>query len=158
MEVWRFIFKTMWEIQNKYFKKEDNKKRKKQMMMTMKKMKMMMRCKDVDDEETLIGSSSSPYLETLVGSPSPSSPDLQTRPRNLIRRIADAVASLARSVTAAVAGAPDNVLINNIGRTNHDSDNATENKFEYDVRKCVVGSERAYCRNCRRYHHALVAL
>ena len=66
-------------------------------------------------KKTLIGSSS-PDLETLVGSPSPSSPDLRTRPRrNLIRRIADAVADLARSVTAAVAGTPDNILINNIG-------------------------------------------
>ena len=132
------------------------------MMMTMKKMKMMMMMqrKNEDEEETLIGSwLSSPDLEMLVGSPSPWSPDLQTRPRrNLIRRIADAVASLARSVTAAVAGTPDNILVNNVSRTNRDSDNAAENKFEYDVRKCVVGSERAYCRNCRRYHHALVAL
>ena len=129
------------------------------MMMTMKKMKMMTRRKDEDEEETLIGSSSSLDLETLVGSPSPWSPDLQTRPRrNLIRRIADAVVGLARSVTAVVARTPDNVLINNVNHTNHDSDNAAENKFEYDVRKCVVGSERAYCWNCRRYHHALLAL
>ena len=131
------------------------------MMMMMKKMKMMMmRRKDEDDEEMLIGSSSSsPGLETLVGSPSPSSPDLRTRPRtNLIRRIADAVAGLVRSVTATIAGTPDNVLANNIGRTSRDSDNATEDKFEYNVRKCMVGSKRAYCRNCRRYHHALVAL
>ena len=131
------------------------------MMMTMKKMKMMMmRRKDEDEEDTLIGSSSSsPDLETLVGPPSPWSPDLRTRPRrNLIRRIADAVAGLARSVTATVARTPDKILVNNVSRTNCDSDNATENKFEYDVRKCVVGSERAYCRNCSRYHHALVAL
>ena len=129
------------------------------MMMTMKKMKMMMmmRRKDENDEETLIGLSSSPDLETLVGSPS--SLDLRTRPRtNLIRRIADAVAGLARSVTAAVAGTPDNIPINNIGLANRDSKNTAEDKYEYDVRKCVVGSEQAYCRNCRRYQHALVAL
>ena len=27
---------------------------------------------------------------------------------------------------------------------------------DYDAAKCVVGSCRTYCRNCRRYHHALV--
>ena len=145
MEVWRFIFyKLCGKIQNKYFKKEDRKKRKKQMMMTMKKMKMMMmRRKDEDDEETLIGSSSSPDLETLVGSPSPSSPDLQTRPRtNLIRRIADAVAGLARSVTAAIAGTPDNFPINNVGCTNRDSDNAAEDKYRVRCEK-VRGGLRA---------------
>ena len=160
MEVWRFIFyKLCGKIQNKYFKKEDRKKKKKQMiMMTMKKMKMMMmRRKHEEDEETLIGSPSSSDLEMLIGSPSPSSPDLRTR-TNLIRRIADAVASLARSVTAAVAGSPDNIPVNNVGHTNRNSDNAAKEEYEYDGRKCVVGSERTYCRNCRRYHHALVSL
>ena len=159
MEVWRFIFyKLCGKIQNKYFKKEDRKKRKKQMiMMTMKKMRMMMmRRKYEDDEETLIGSPSSPDISGRRLRPS--TPTTTLPRRNLIRRIADAVAGLARSVTAAVAGTPDNIPVNNIGRTNRDSDNAAEDEYEYHVRKCVVGSERAYCRNCRRYHHALVTL
>ena len=124
MEVWRFIFyKLCGKIQNKYFKKEDRKKRKKQMiMMMMKKMRMMMmRRKYEDDEETLIGSPSSPDLRTLSMMPTTTLPR-----RNLIRRIADAVAGLARSVTAAVAGTPDNVPINNVSRTNRDSDNTAK--------------------------------
>ena len=27
---------------------------------------------------------------------------------------------------------------------------------DFDEAKCVVGAGRTYCRNCRRYHHALV--
>ena len=146
------FFKTMWENQNKYYKKEDSRKRKKQMMMTMKKMKMMMMMRGKqDNEELLISSPSSLDPESLIWSPS--SPDLRPR-RNVIRRIVDVVADLARSVTAAVSGTPDVPVANNIGRTNH----VTEDEFVYDARKCVVGSERTYCRNCRRYHHALLTL
>ena len=77
---------------------------------------------------------------------------------NLIRQIADAVAGLARSVTATFAGTPDNIPVNNVGRTNRDSNHTAEDEYKYDARKWVVGSERTYCRNCRRYHHALVSL
>ena len=142
----------MGKIQNKYYKKEASKKRKKQMMMTMKKMKMMMMMRGKqDDEETLISSPSSSDPESPIWSPS--SPDLRSR-RNVIRRIVDAVAGLARSVTAAVSGTPDVPVTNNVGCTNH----ITEDEFLYDARKCMVGSERTYCRNCRRYHDALVTL
>ena len=79
--------------------------------------------------------------------------------RSLIRQIADVVAGLARSVTATVAGTPDNDPANDdVGRNNRASDNAAEDEDDYKAAKCIVGSIRTYCRNCRRYHHKLVSL
>ena len=130
--------------------------------MTMKKMRMMMMRREMeDDEETLIGSSPpSPDLQTSFPStrsttgPPTMPPTMKSRRRNLIRQIADAVVDLARSVTAAISGSSDNILTNSVNRTNRVSNHTTEDEFKYDARKCVVGSERTYCLNCRRYHHA----
>ena len=76
--------------------------------------------------------------------------------RSLIRRFADAVADLARTVTTAFSRSPDNIPANNVDCTNSVSNHVTKDEDEYDAAKCVVGSDRTYCRNCRRYHHALV--
>ena len=78
--------------------------------------------------------------------------------RSLIRRFADAVAGLVRSVTATVAGTPDNVLVNDVGCNIGASDNAAKDEDAYDPAKCEVGSIRTYCRNCRRYHYVLISL
>ena len=130
------------------------------MMMTIKKMRRE-RLRE-DDKEMLIDlppppdlRTSFPSMRTTTGLPT--TPPTMTSPRrSLIRQIADAVADLVRLVTAAVTRSPDNVPTNNVGRTNHVSNHAAEDEFKYDARKCVVGSDRTYCRNCRRYHHALV--
>ena len=98
--------------------------------------------------------------------------------RSLIGRIVDAVVGLARSVTAAITRTPGNggtandvdrafanaAVDANEGGAANDIDrtfaNAAvdANKDEYDAGKCTVGSIRTYCRNCRRYHCALVPL
>ena len=95
-----------------------------------------------------------PSMMSTTGSlitPPPTVPPMLPR-RSLIRRFADAVADLARTVTTAFNRSADNVPANHVDRTNH----FTEDEDEYDAVKCVVGSDGTYCRNCRRYHHALV--
>ena len=141
------------------------------MMMTMKKMRMRMRGERLreDDEELLLGrlkapsspdlqkSSPSTLMTTTIGPPT-MLPTMAWPRRSLIRQIADAVAGLSRSATAAVAGTPENVPTNDVDRNNSASHNAAEDEDDYDVAKCVVGSIRTYCWNCRRYHHAHVSL
>ena len=83
-------------------------------------------------------------------------PPTTTLPRrSLIGRIFDAVAGLARSVTA-VARTPGNGRTTNAAFDANEGLAAKEN--QYDAGKCVVGSIRTYCRNCQRYHRALVPL
>ena len=136
------------------------------MMMTMKKMRMMMRHERLreDDEETLLEPPSPPDLRTsspsMMTTTGPLTPPPTTKlpRRSFIRQIADTVAGLARSVTAAVAGTQDNVPANDVIRNNSTSDNTAGDEDDYDVAKCVLGFIRTYCRSCRRYHHALVPL
>ena len=101
-----------------------------------------------------------PSMMTTTGPPTmppPTVPPMLLR-RSLIRQFADAVVRLAGSVTTPVAGTLDNVTSNNVGHSNRVSNNAAGDEDDYDAAKCVVGSNRTYCRNCRRYLHALVPL
>ena len=136
-------------------------------MMMMKKMRMRMRRKSLreDDQEPLLEppplpdlQTLSPSMMTITGLPT-MSPTTTSPRRSLIRQIADAVVGLVRSVTATVARSRDNVHANDdVRRNNHTSDNAAGDKDDYDLAKCVVGSIRTYCQNCRRHHYALVSL
>ena len=89
--------------------------------------------------------------------------------RGLIEMIRTAAASVAGSVT----GRPDVIPADVIGPANeaetkddidddfdigpaNEADDAKDDDDDFDEAKCVVGANRTYCRNCRRYHHALV--
>ena len=78
--------------------------------------------------------------------------------RSLIGRFADAVVDLARTVTAAFSRSSGYVPANNTAspQPNCISNRVTQDEYKYDAAKCVVSSVRTYCRNCQRYHHALV--
>ena len=78
--------------------------------------------------------------------------------RSLIGRFADAVVELARTVTAAFSRSSGYVPPNNTTspQPNRIPNGATQDEYKYDAAKCVVSSVRTYCRNCQRYHHALV--
>ena len=94
--------------------------------------------------------------------------------RGLIEMIRTAAASVAGSIT----GRPDVIPVDvipadvigpankaeakddddddfDIGPAN-EADDAKDDDDDFDEAKCVVGAGRTYCRNCRRYHHALV--
>ena len=125
----------------------------------------------MEEEEEALASNNfpNPIPPALLFRPtSPPSPDLRkstqstmlmmlpptvppTLPRrSLIGRFADTVVDLARTVTAAFSRSSGYVPANNI------SNRVTEDEYKYDAAKCVVSSVRTYCRNCQRYHHALV--
>ena len=89
--------------------------------------------------------------------------------RGLIEMIRTAAASVAGSLT----GCPEVIPADVIGPANeaetkddvdddfdigpaNKADDAKDDDDDFDEAKCVVGASRTYCRNCPRYHHALV--
>ena len=94
--------------------------------------------------------------------------------RGLIEMIRTAAASVAGSITGRLDVVPVDVIpANVIGPANeaeakddvddnfdigpaNEADDAKDDDDDFDEAKCVVGAGRTYCRNCRRYHHALV--
>ena len=99
--------------------------------------------------------------------------------KGLIEMIRTAAASVAGSVTGRPDVIPVDVIpadvipANVIGPANeaempkmmminfdegpaNEADDAKDDDDDFDEAKCVVGAGRTYCRNCCRYHHALV--
>ena len=81
---------------------------------------------------------------------------LLTRSQGWLRRFGMAVVELFRSAAASIAGCLDVIPVDIIGPANRRTDTSDEDDNNFDEAKCVVGASRTYCRNCRRYHHALV--
>ncbi len=92
--------------------------------------------------------------------------------RRLARGLIMMIRTAAASVADFVAGRPDviptdvipaNVIPTDVSPADvipadvspaNEADVSEDDDF--DEAKCVVGAGRTYCRNCRRYHHALV--
>ena len=84
------------------------------------------------------------------------------------------IRTAAASVAGAVTGRPDVIPADVIGPANeaddakdddddhfdegpaNEADDAKDDDDDFDEAKCLVGAGRTYCRNCHRYHHALV--
>ena len=73
-----------------------------------------------------------------------------------LRRFVMGLIEMIRTAAASIAGRPDVIPADVIGPANNQADAAKDDNDDFDEAKCVVGAGRKYCRNCRRYHHALV--